>query len=237
MKALIIGGTKGFGKEISDNLINNGIGVITVSRSKIHYKDHLHYRCDLSNLMLWKRCINKILKENKDIELIFFVYGFAKPKNFINLNTNDWLKSFSTNVVYIALLLQKLEDKLQKKNIMKIVTIGSQWSYKIGCDYLVPYTISKHGLRTLTEGFAQRNKNIIINCICVPTMDTPGYYKIRKEFEKLGRKELIGMSKGLVADHKHIANEVVRLTLKNNESGATYIITSEGKIGKLKNHN
>ena len=43
MKALIIGGTKGFGKEISDNLINNGIGVITVSRSKIHYKDHLHY--------------------------------------------------------------------------------------------------------------------------------------------------------------------------------------------------
>lgn len=231
MKALVIGGTKGFGKEISENLVGKGFDLITVSRAKKGYKGNVHYKCNLSNLISWKKVINKILKQNKDINLIFFVYGFVKPKKFTALNANDWLKSYSTNVVYVSLLLQELENNKHKYKNIKIATIGSQWSYKTGHDYLVPYIVSKHGLKSLTEDFARRNGNITINHICVPTMDTPGYYSVRKSFEKIGKRKLIDqLSRGIVANHKQIAKSVLKLVLRNNKSGVTFMITSEGKI-------
>src|SRR3989344_6849124 len=230
MKALVIGGTRGFGKEISDNLVKKGFDLVTVSRSKKGYKNHIHYHCDIGNLDLWKRSIEKILKKNKEIDLIFFVFGFADPNPFTKLSVKDWSDTFSRNVVYVAMLLQNIEDSPLGYDGIKIVTIGSQWSYKVGNKYLVPYIVSKHALKILTDDFAKRNRSMIVNHICVPTMNTPAYHVIRRSFERIGTNNLV---KGIVSDHQKIAKKLVQLVLDNNKSGVSFIITPKGKVNRL----
>lgn len=230
MKALVIGGTRGFGKEISNNLINKGVNLISVSRAKKGCVGQLHYTCDISDLASWKRTINKIMKENKEINLIFFIFGFADPNPFTKLSVKDWSDTFSRNVVYVAMLLQNIEDSPLGYDGIKIVTIGSQWSYKVGNKYLVPYIVSKHALKILTDDFAKRNRSMIVNHICVPTMNTPGYHVIRRSFERIGTNNLV---KGIVSDHQKIAKKLVQLVLDNNKSGVSFIITPKGKVNRL----
>jgi hypothetical protein len=59
-------------------------------------------------------------------------------------------------IFHISVAFQELKELLHCAPNPRVLTIGSQWSYKTGCDELVPYTIAKHALRDLTKDFADR---------------------------------------------------------------------------------
>jgi len=228
MKALTIGGTKGFGRYISECLEKEGYEIITVGRSKEGYKDYEHFVCDIGNLKGWKETLRKIKKDNRNIDLIACIVGFARAKRFRELLEEDWSEHFIKNLFYVSLTFQEL-------NPTKAITIGSQWSYKIGCDELVPYTIAKHALATLTEDIAIRNKNLIINHYCVPTMNTPQYKEVKESFIRLGQeKKITGFQKGVIANPEKVANELIDFALKTKKSGKMYVLD---KNGNLPNHN
>ncbi len=230
MKALVIGGTKGFGKEVSNNLLKNNFNLVTVSRAKRGINSQPHYSCDIINLKLWEKILKKI-KKHKKIDLIFFILGFANPKPSNKLTIKDWEEALAKNLIYVSMALEQLKGNLIKSKNPKIITIGSQWSYKVGCDPLVPYTVSKHALKTLTEDFASRNKKIKANHFCLPTMDTPGYRPVKKAFLKIGEKKIIsGFS---MANPKIIAESLVKFVLKFNKSGNTFVVDITGKINRI----
>ncbi len=234
MKALIIGGTRGFGKEISDQLLDRGYDLITVSRSASGYENHFHYSCDIGDLDSWHNTLQKIKSEHECLDFLACVTGFTRAKSSKDLTADDWNETLSKNVTYVAFALQELSDLLHASNHPKALTIGSQWSYKTGCDELVPYTISKHALRTLTEDFAQRNPRIQINHYCVPTMDTPGYWEVRKSFQNVGEESTItSFTPDGLADPKVVAKTVIDKTLETNASGSTFIIKLDGLIDEL----
>lgn len=226
MKALVVGGTRGFGKEVSNSLIRKGYSIITVSRSKNGLKNAIHYHCDVENTGQWHKTIQRVLVENK-IKAFFFVVGYAKAVEFTGLTAKDWNDALSRNFLYIALALQEIEKKRAGEDI-KIITIGSQWSYRTGNSKLIPYTISKHAVSTLMKDFSERNKTMQANHYCVPTMDTPGYRKVRESFRKLGKME--GILNQPTEESKEISNAVVDLALESRKSGKTYIIHSKERI-------
>jgi len=234
MKALIIGGTRGFGKEISDQLLDRGYSLITVSRSASGYKNRLHYSCDVGDLDSWYKTLQKIKSEYDSLDFLACVAGFTIAKSSKDLTIDDWNQTLSRNVIYVALALQELSDLLHASDHPRILTIGSQWSYKTGCDELVPYTIVKHALRTLTEDFAQRNPRIQINHYCVPTMDTPGYWEVRESFQNIGQETTIkSFTPDKLANPKVVAKSIIDKALETDASGSTFIIKPDGFIEEI----
>lgn len=213
MKALIVGGTTGFGKEISEKLKVEKFEVITVGRS------NADFICDIGNLEEWQKVLINIKKEHQSFELVVFVAGFARAKSFKDLAIEDWQEHFNKNFLYIAIGLQVLPELLQSVG-SKVITIGSQWSYKIGNDELVPYTIAKHAVATLTQDFATRNPLIKANHYCVPTMDTPQYNEVIKSFHDIG-KEFHGKE---LSDPKIISNNLIEHCLEFSGTSSILVV-------------
>ena len=234
MKALVVGGTKGFGKEISEELSGKGYDIITVSRSKVNHAYSAHYSCDVGDLDSWVETMKKTKSEHPVLDLLVCVVGFAEPKPSKELTANDWNLTLSRNVTYVALALQELSDILALSEDPRVITIGSQWSYKIGCDEFVPYTVSKHALRTLTEDFASRNPEIKANHYCPATMDTPGYRVVRGAFEEMkGRPTIYKFNPDHLANPGVIAKSLIGKALQESGSGNTFRINPTGSVERL----
>jgi short-subunit dehydrogenase len=223
-KALVIGGTKKFGLEVSHNLTLRGFEVITVGRT-----GNPDFICDIGNLEQWQSTLNVIKSTHPIFDLIVFIVGYARGIFEKDLTGNDWIEHLNRNVVYVALGIEALKENVLKSIDAKIVTIGSQWSYKICSSELVPYLISKHALKVLTRDFASRNPSIKANHYCVPTMDTAGFKEVKKSFAHL-RKDF---SPKRVAAPKAIAESLVNHVLTNKQIGQTFAIDSDALVSQL----
>ncbi|MFH1711412.1 MAG: SDR family oxidoreductase [Nanoarchaeota archaeon] len=234
MKALIIGGTRGFGKEVATEFVNRGYGIITIGRSALGYKDYPHYSCDVGKLKDLRDILKKIASQNKSLDALACVAGFTRAKPSAKLTSADWEETLTKNLLYVGVAFQELKGLLNQSSNPRVLTIGSQWSYKTGSDELVPYTVAKHALLALIKDFADREPRIKANHYCVPTMDTPQYWEVRKSFKKIAKEKTIAnfTPKGL-AQPRIVAKSLVDRFVKTKMSGLTFIIGSDGKIRKL----
>lgn len=230
MKAIIIGGTRGFGKEITNNLSKKGYEVITIGRHKIPNLK-TSYSCDVNDLDKLGKVILAIKKENPVIDLIACVAGFAEAKNPKDFTKKDYDETFRKNVGYVSLILKELTTNFENSIRPKLITIGSQWSYKTGLAELEPYILAKHKLRKLTKDYAIKHTKISSNHYCVPTMNTSQYNLVKKSFQKIGKEEVIkNFMDGELADYKIVAKNLIGLALRTKKTGTTFIISSNGKI-------
>lgn len=234
MKALIIGGTSGFGREVATQFLDRGYDLITIGRSASGYKSHPPYVCDVGNLKDLREILRKVASQNKSLDALVCIVGFTRAKSSAELTPVDWKETLTKNLLYVAVAFQELRNLLNQSSNPRILTIGSQWSYKTGCDELVPYTVAKHALLTLTKDFADREPKIKTNHYCVPTMDTPGYWEVRKTFKRIAKERTIAnFTPRCLAQPKIIAKSLVDKFLKTKSSGLTFVISSNGKIRKL----
>ncbi len=225
MKALVIGGTQGFGKEVTDNLASHNFDVVTVGRSK-----NSDFICDIGNLNKWKNTLEEILCSHSSFDLIVFNVGYARGISAKDLTIEYWYEHLNKNLLYVALGVEVLKSTLSASLNPKIITIGSQWSYKIGSDLLIPYVISKHALNIFTQDFAIRNPKIKANHYCVPTMDTPQYKKVMESFEKINK---IGNLPTIIASLNIIAKNLIHHCLNFDMSGKTMVFNSQGEITSM----
>jgi len=235
MNALIIGGTRGFGKEVAAQFSSRGYDLVTIGRSVSAYKNPLHYTCDVGNLKDLRDILRKIASQNKSLDALACIAGFTRAKLSAELTSADWEETLTKNLLYVGVAFQELRSLLNQSSNPRVLTIGSQWSYKTGCDELIPYTVAKHALRALTEDFAAREPKIKANHHCVPTMDTPQYWEVRKSFQKVSREvKIISFAPKGLAQPKIVAKSLVEKFMKSNVSGATFVISLDGKIKKIK---
>lgn len=180
MKAVVIGGTSGIGDAISTALSNLQYGIVTLSRSKSGRERH--YVCDVGDTHCLERVLDKVASDNPSIDVLVCVVGFANPKEFQELTFEDWSECFAKNLFYVPIAFKKLLPSLLKSPNPRAITIGSQWSYKNGCPYMIPYVVAKHGLRALTKELG-RLYPIRVAHICIPTTDTPGYRTVKAKLK------------------------------------------------------
>jgi NAD(P)-dependent dehydrogenase (short-subunit alcohol dehydrogenase family) len=222
MKALIVGGSRGFGEEISNELKKKGFSVVTVGRS-----NNPDFVCDIGDLEQWQRTIQDIKSAHANFDLIIFVAGFARGISAKDLTIENWYEHLNKNLIYVALGIEAFKDTLNPGG--KVITIGSQWSYKMGSDELVAYTVAKHALDTLTKDFATRNPSIKVNHYCVPTMNTAQEKEVEKSFEKINKTfapKRIAVSENIAAS---LANHIV----SNSETCKTLNIDTDGIISSI----
>ena len=94
-KAVVLGGSRGIGKAISDSLKLIGIDVFAASKKDI----------DTSNL----ESVNKFLEEHNETDILILNTGGPEPKLFSTITENDWKKYHNQLFLGFCTILQKIK--------------------------------------------------------------------------------------------------------------------------------
>jgi len=94
MKAIVIGGSRGIGKAISDSLKSIGCNTISTSKNDI----------DTSSL----DSVKNFIENNKTTDILVLNTGGPPPKEFNSIIEEEWLKFHNQLFLGFCLLLQKI---------------------------------------------------------------------------------------------------------------------------------
>jgi 3-oxoacyl-[acyl-carrier protein] reductase len=183
-KAIILGGSRGIGKAISDSLKTLEIDVFAASKNEI----------DTSNL----DSVRKFLEKNIDTDILVLNTGGPEPKLFLNITEEDWNKYHNQLFLGFCTILQKIKINdngyifLISSNVIK----EPNAKLIISSAYRAAFA---EVFKVLSKEYAQKN----ISCINIApgpinTDRTKELIKNIKEFEKtlpmkrLGKPEEIG---------------------------------------------
>ena len=94
-KAIVLGGSRGIGKAISDSLKSIKIDVFAASKKDI----------DTSNL----ESVNKFLEIHNETDILILNTGGPEPKLFSTITENDWKKYHNQLFLGFCTILQKIK--------------------------------------------------------------------------------------------------------------------------------
>ena len=96
-KAIIIGGSKGLGKQISQNIKSLGVKTYSCSRKEI----------DTSDLA----SVKKFIKKHKSTDILVLNSGGPPPLKLSKISINDWKKYFNQLFLSFFIILQNIKVK------------------------------------------------------------------------------------------------------------------------------
>ena len=190
-KAIVLGGSRGIGKSISDSLKSIEIDVFAASKKDI----------DTSNL----NSVKKFLDVHNQTDILILNTGGPEPKPFSTINKEDWEKYHNQLFLAFCIILQKIKINdngyifLISSNVIK----EPNTKLIISSAYRAAFT---EVFKILSKEYAQNN----ISCINIApgpinTDRTKELIENIKEFEKtlpmkrLGEPEEIGnFVKGII---------------------------------------
>jgi 3-oxoacyl-[acyl-carrier protein] reductase len=193
-KAVVLGGSRGIGKAISDSLKTIKIDVFAASKNDI----------DTSNL----NSVKKFLGKHNEIDILVLNTGGPEPKSFSTITEEDWNKYHNQLFLGFCTILQKIKVNdggyifLISSNVIK----EPNSKLIISSAYRAAFS---EVFKVLSKEYAQRN----ISCINIApgpinTDRTQELIKNVKEFEKtlpmkrLGEPEEIGnFVKGIIENN------------------------------------
>ena len=146
IKAIVLGGSRGIGKAISDSLQTIEIDVFAASKNDI----------DTSNL----NSVKKFIEKNNETDILILNTGGPKPKPFSTITEDDWNKYHNQLFVGFCTILQniKVNDNgyifLISSNVIK----EPNAKLIISSAYRAAFS---EVFKVLSKEYAQRN----INCI------------------------------------------------------------------------
>ena len=211
-KAIVLGGSRGIGKAISDSLKTSDIDVLATSQKDI----------DTSNL----NSVKEFLKNNSETDVLILNTGGPEPKPFSTITEDDWNKYHNQLFLGFCTILQniKINDGgyifLISSNVIKEpnpkLIISSAYR-----------TAFSEVFKVLSKEYAQNN----ISCINIApgpinTDRTQELIENVEEFEKtlpmkrLGKPEEIGnFVKGIIENNiKYLSGVTINFDGANSNS-------------------
>ena len=219
---LIIGGSKGIGKELVNQYLKSSAKVYYVSRSKLTRKKNLvHIYSDLSKqneLSILEKKINSI----KKIDILINCAAINFAKKFDKISYPEWNDVMSLNLGSIFFITKIVLLKMRIQKSGSIVNVSSIAGRHRSIVSGVHYVSSKSGLIGLTKQLAFENSdyNIRVNVVCPSQTFTEMLKK------SMTQKEIKQLSKNIPL--KRIANvkEQVWPIMFISSDAASYITGS-----------
>ena len=161
---LIIGGSKGIGKEISNVLLNTS-KVINISRSQPELTHHnlTHYSCDI---------LTDELPELDKVDTLIYCPGSINLKPFERLKIEDFKTDYDINFIGAVKTIQKYLPNLKQADNASILMFSTVAS-KLG----MPFHASVASVKAAVEGLvkslaAEYAPKIRVNAIAPTVTDT-----------------------------------------------------------------
>lgn len=229
--ALITGSGSGIGLALAEGLAGAGANIILNGRNKekldvagqdLEKQGANVYKLifDVTDSKSTKKAIQKFENEQGSIDILINNAGINIRGPFADFDEADWKKVLDINVNGAMIVSQAVAPFMLQRKAGKIINICSMQS-ELGRPSIVPYTVSKGGIKMLTKALATEwgGQNIQVNGI------GPGYFateltkplKDDPEFDKwlcnrtpAGRwgdvKELIGAAVFLSSEASNYVN-------------------------------
>ena len=210
-KAIVIGGSKGLGQQISKNIKSLGIKTYSCSRKEI----------DTSDL----NSVNKFIKKHKNTDILVLNSGGPPPIKFEKISVNDWKKYFNQLFLSYFILLQNI--KVKKNGY--IFYISSSIIKEPGDTLIISSTL-RPAMSSFLKSLSIKNSKKNISTINI----APGPFKTRriKELVKNIKKMEKELPSGRIGDPKEIGL-FVKFIIQNQIryiSGST--VYFDGNINK-----
>lgn len=194
--ALVTGAGKGIGRAIVLKLLEEGVNTVGVSRtavdldslfmaSKKYPGKFISYTADIGNEDEVDNLFEGGLSEISSIDILINNAGIGIFKPVYELSTEEWDKTFKTNMRGTFLCTSKvLPDMIIKKNgtIVNIASIAGKRGFANGA----AYAASKFAMRGFSESlmFDVRKYNIRVITICPGSVATDFHDGAAKKRDK-----------------------------------------------------
>lgn len=161
---LVVGGSKGIGKEVCKQFIDSGANVYNASRSECSFNGVKNIKCDISK----DSDIESLFKEIIDLDICINIAGTNLCEKIENINTKEWDRVLNTNLKSFYLICKNAIQIMKKKKSGRIVNVSSIAGRSKSLVSGVHYTSSKYGVIGLTKQLANEvsKYNILVNCLC-----------------------------------------------------------------------
>ena len=218
-KVLIVGGSKGIGKKISEILENKECIVFSRNNVDLPNSKHHYYNLDVNN---------GDFPEIEDLSSIIYCPGTINLKPFRSLKEEDFLNDFKVNLLGAVRVIKHYLKILSKSPNASII-LFSTVAVKQGMSFHASISSAKGALEGLTKSLAAEFAGKIrVNCIAPTLTNTPLAEGILRNEEAIERSNARHPSKRI----NDVANTAVFLLESNNITGQ--IIGVDGGLSTLK---
>ena len=179
---LITGCSSGLGLALTNYYLQKGFKVYGISRNKpeIQNQNFIHISFDLSKILEIKTSLTTILKEIKNLDLVFLNAGMlGKIKILQELSIEEMQEVYNLNVYANKELLDILMQ-IDVKNIFIISSGASKTGYKGWGSY----SLSKAGVNMLVNLYSNEMFNTKIIALSPGVIKTPMTDYIRFELDE-----------------------------------------------------
>ena len=177
--AIVTGGSRGIGKEISILLSKNNIDVIAVATSEESLKSieglkNIHpFCCDISNEESVENLCSFVEKKFGYVDILINNAGIHMDNILLRMKSSEWHKVIDVNLngpFYLTRLILKNMIKNKKGSIVNISSISGTDGNKGQGNYAA----SKGGILAFTKSLAKEvaRRNITVNCIAPGLIET-----------------------------------------------------------------
>ena len=221
-KILIVGGSKGIGKKISEILENKECIVFSRNNVDSSNSNHHYYNLDVNN---------GGFPEIEDLSSIIYCPGTINLKPFRSLKEEDFLNDFKVNLLGDVRVIKNYLKTLSKSPNASII-LFSTVAVKQGMSFHASISSAKGALEGLTKSLAAEFAGKIrVNCIAPTLTNTPLAEGILRNEEAIERSNARHPSKR-INNVDDAANTAVFLLESNNITGQ--IIGVDGGLSTLK---
>jgi 3-oxoacyl-[acyl-carrier protein] reductase len=161
---LVLGGSRGIGKEVCNQFIKAGALVTSISRSECKLDKVKNVICDISS----SQQLTKTLESIKEVDILINVAGTNLCAPIEKINIPEWDRVLDTNLKSFFIVIKHISKIMKKNKGGKIVNVSSIAGKSKSIVSGVHYTASKYGIIGLTKQLAQELGvyNINVNCVC-----------------------------------------------------------------------
>ena len=221
-KILIVGGSKGIGKKISEILENKECIVFSRNNVDSSNPNHHYYNLDINN---------GDFPEIEDLSSIIYCPGTINLKPFRSLKEEDFINDFKVNLLGAVRVIKHYLKTLSKSPNASII-LFSTVAVKQGMSFHASISSAKGALEGLTKSLAAEFAGKIrVNCIAPTLTNTPLAEGILRNEEAIERSNARHPSKR-INNVDDVANTAVFLLESNNITGQ--IIGVDGGLSTLK---
>jgi 3-oxoacyl-[acyl-carrier protein] reductase len=236
--AMVIGGTRGIGKEVVLTLGRSGAKVIfsgrsidianaVVAEASILGLDVSASVFDVVDIEATNRAINKVVEENGKIDILVANAGINPLfKRAENVTPEDWDHLMSVNLRGLFFVIQSAGKHMLKQGNGSIVSVSSVTSIK-GTPRGLPYVATKGGMDSMTRTLAIEwaDRGVRVNGVAPGYIETDLTQGMRNH-DSLNDMMLSKIPLGRYGKSEEIANMILFLSSDASSyiTGQTYIV-------------